>query len=94
MDFVVFHLKHSSGGRHPRASKYRPGEEMFAQTLIQATFDCFTCTCSSYIWLFYKLAQATFDCFTNHLKVVGSDYVGSHWLASFLLHALEQRAET
>ena len=23
--------------------------------------------------------------------VVGSDYVGSHWLASFLLHALEQR---
>jgi len=27
-------------------------------------------------------------------QVVGSDYVGSHWLASFLLHALEQRAET
>jgi len=26
-------------------------------------------------------------------QVVGSDYVGSHWLASFLLHALEQRAE-
>jgi hypothetical protein len=23
--------------------------------------------------------------------VVGSDYVGSHWLASFLLHALERR---
>jgi len=27
-------------------------------------------------------------------QVVGSDYVGSHWLASFLLNALEQRAET
>jgi len=27
-------------------------------------------------------------------QVVGSDYVGSHWLASFLLHALEQRAES
>merc|ERR1719237_1038157 len=27
-------------------------------------------------------------------QVVGSDYVGSHWLASFLLHALEQRVET
>ena len=28
------------------------------------------------------------------MKVVGSDYAGSHWLATFLLHALEERAET
>jgi len=26
-------------------------------------------------------------------QVVGSDYVGSHWLATFLLYSLEQRAE-
>merc|ERR1719150_53181 len=31
--------------------------------------------------------RASFD------HVVGSNYMGSHWLATFLLHALEQRAE-
>ena len=27
-------------------------------------------------------------------QVVGSDYAGSHWLATFLLYALELREET
>ena len=27
-------------------------------------------------------------------EVIGSHYSGSHWLASFLLHALEKRQES
>ena len=27
-------------------------------------------------------------------NVVGSDYAGSHWLATFLMYALETRAKT
>jgi len=30
---------------------------------------------------------------TSLENVVGSDYAGSHWLATFLLYALEKRAE-
>ena len=45
--------------------------------------DMSKASCSA--WLIISFHEAP--------KVVGSDYVGSHWLASFLLHALEQRAE-
>jgi len=31
---------------------------------------------------------------TSIQSVVGSDYAGSHWLASFLVYALEERART
>ena len=34
-------------------------------------------------------------CFRASMEnVVGSDYAGSHWLATFLMYALETRAKT
>ena len=34
-------------------------------------------------------------CFRASIEnVVGSDYAGSHWLATFLMYALETRAKT
>jgi len=57
-------------------------------------------------WSLYGLAKRLsgeisiklFEIADEHVKtsienVVGSDYAGSHWLATFLLYALEKRAE-
>ena len=33
-------------------------------------------------------------CRASMENVVGSDYAGSHWLATFLMYALETRAKT
>ena len=71
----------SSGGRHPRASEYRPG---IALPFLRLLFIVLRACRPKYLSILLMTL----------LKVVGSDYVGSHWLASFLLHALEQRAET
>ena len=71
----------SSGGRHPRASEYRPG---IALPFLRLLFIVLRGCRPKYLSILLMTL----------LKVVGSDYVGSHWLASFLLHALEQRAET
>ena len=71
----------SSGGRHPRASEYRPG---IALPFLRLLFIVLRACRPKYLSILLMIL----------LKVVGSDYVGSHWLASFLLHALEQRAET
>ena len=86
-----------TGGRHSHTRKYRAGIRLFVNWYDlhwpdQGGFliDMFCIELIKVVLLLLIWFALTWPV----TKVVGGDYVGSHWLASFLLHALEQRVET